>query len=94
MALVRLITTGVMEERALAGSLRALFPAHEFESKPHIDGFTSSEMPPPSSRTGAPRNLDKFTATLIGAFDPGNRRDRPRPDFVVARSSRAAHPST
>ncbi|MCA9635857.1 MAG: hypothetical protein KC420_07470 [Myxococcales bacterium] len=84
MALVRLITTGVMEEKALASSLRRLFPAHDFESKPHLDGFTSSTLPPPTSAAGTPRNVDKFAATLIGAFAPGNRRDRPRPDFVVA----------
>lgn len=29
-------------------------------------------------------NLEKFVAKLIGTFDPGNRRDRSRPDFVIA----------
>jgi hypothetical protein len=82
MARVQLITTGVMEERALGASLQRLFPDHEFVSKPHLDGFTSAPLPPqPHPR--APLNLDKFAATLIGTFDPGNRRDRPRPDFVI-----------
>ncbi|MFO7561917.1 MAG: hypothetical protein R6X02_04695 [Enhygromyxa sp.] len=82
MALVQLITTGVMEERALGASLRRLFPDHEFICKPHLDGFTSAPLPPqPHPR--APLNLDKFAKTLIGVFDPGNRRDRPRPDFLI-----------
>lgn len=82
MALVQLITTGVMEERALGASLKRLFPDHQFISKPHLDGFTSARLPPqPHPR--APLNLDKFAASLIGVFDPGNRRDRPRPDFLI-----------
>src|SRR5690606_38340196 len=82
MALVQLITTGVMEERALGRSLQRLFPDHEFISKPHLDGFTSAPLPPqPHPRV--PANLDRFAATLIGVFDPGNRRDRPRPDFLL-----------
>jgi hypothetical protein len=83
MARVRLITTGRMEKQALGVSLARLFPGHEFECKEHIDGFTSAPLPPASPTTSTPLNLDKFAATLIGAFDPGNRRDRPRPDFVI-----------
>lgn len=83
MARVLLITTGVMEQRALGASLQRLFPDHEFISKPHLDGFTSAPLPP-QLPTRAPLNLDKFAATLIGVFDPGNRKDRPRPDFVLA----------
>lgn len=83
MARVLLITTGVMEERALGTSLQRLFPEHEFISKPRLDGFTSAPLPP-QLPTRAPLNLDKFAATLIGVFDPGNRKDRPRPDFVLA----------
>lgn len=84
MARVQLITTGVMEERALGKSLARLFPEHEFVSRPHMDGFTSARLPPPPLPSRVPLNLDKLAATLIGAFDPGNRRDRPRPDFVIA----------
>jgi hypothetical protein len=84
MARILLITTGSMEERALGRSLQRLFPDHEFVSKPRIDGFTSAPLPPQLSDTTAPLNLSKFAATLIGTFDPGNRRDRPRPDFVLA----------
>jgi len=85
MARVQLITTGVMEERALGKSLRRLFPDHEFVSWPRLDGFTSARLPPaPPLPSGVRLNLDKFVANLIGAFDPGNRRDRSRPDFVVA----------
>jgi hypothetical protein len=85
MARVQLITTGVMEERALGKSLRRLFPDHEFVSKPRLDGFTSARLPPaPPLPSGVQLNLDKFVGNLIGAFDPGNRRDRARPDFVVA----------
>jgi hypothetical protein len=83
MARIRLITTGRMEKEALGVSLGRLFPGHEFECKEHIDGFTSARLPPASPTTSAPLNLDKFAATLIGVFDPGNRRDRPRPDFVI-----------
>ncbi|MEM9456487.1 MAG: hypothetical protein AAGF11_20070 [Myxococcota bacterium] len=84
MARVQLITTGVMEERALGKSLARLFPEHGFVSRPHLDGFTSARLPPPPLPSDVPRNLDKLAATLIGIFAPGNRRDRPRPDFVVA----------
>lgn len=84
MARVLLITTGSMEELALGRSLQPLFPSHEFVSKPHIDGFTSAPLPPQIDDARAPLNLSKFAATLIGIFDPGNRRDRPRPDFVLA----------
>ncbi|MCA9707020.1 MAG: hypothetical protein KDK70_14295, partial [Myxococcales bacterium] len=84
MARVQLITTGVMEERALGESLRRLFPEHEFISRPHLDGFTSARLPPPPLPTRVPLNVDKLATTLIGAFAPGGRRDRPRPDFVVA----------
>jgi hypothetical protein len=83
MARVRLITTGRMEKEALGVSLSRLFPGHEFECKEHVDGFTSARLPPESSPTSTPLNLDKFAATLIAVFDPGNRRDRPRPDFVI-----------
>lgn len=84
MARVLLVTTGVMEERALGKSLARLFPEHEFVSRPHLDGFTSARLPPTPPLSRVPLNLDKLAATLIGVFDPGNRRDRPRPDFVVA----------
>jgi hypothetical protein len=85
MARVQLITTGLMEERALGTSLQLLFPDHEFICKPHLDGFTSAPLPPTRSNTvRASLNIDKFASTLIGIFDPGNRKDRPRPDFVVA----------
>jgi hypothetical protein len=85
MARVLLITTGVMEERALGSSLRQIFPEHEFVSPPRLDGFTSARLPPePPLPSGIRTNLEKFARRLIGAFDPGNRRDRPRPDFVVA----------
>jgi hypothetical protein len=84
MARVQLITTGAMEERALGNSLRGLFPEHDFVSRPHLDGFTSARLPPTPPLARVPLNLDKLATTLIGVFDPGNRRDRPRPDFVVA----------
>lgn len=85
MARVQLITTGVMEERALGRSLRRLFPDHEFVSPPRLDGFTSAHLPPtPPLPSGVRLNLEKFVAKLIGTFDPGNRRDRSRPDFVIA----------
>jgi hypothetical protein len=84
MARVQLITTGVMEERALGTSLRMGFPDHDFVSRPHLDGFTSARLPPTPPLSRVPLNLDKLAAMLIGVFDPGNRRDRPRPDFVVA----------
>lgn len=83
MARVRLITTGRMEKQALGVSLSRLFPGHEFECKEHVDGFTSARLPPALPTTRTPLNLDKFAATLIAVFDPGNRRDRPRPDFVI-----------
>jgi hypothetical protein len=85
MARVQLITTGDMEERALGKSLRRLFPDHEFVSLPRLDGFTSAPLPPtPPLPSGVRLNLDKFVAKLIGAFAAGQRRDRSRPDFVVA----------
>lgn len=84
MARVLLVTTGVMEERGLGRSLRRLYPEHEFVSRPHLDGFTSARLPPTPPLARVPLNLDKLAATLIGVFDPGNRGDRPRPDFVVA----------
>lgn len=83
MARVLLVTTGVMEERALGKCLHRLFPDHEFVSRPHLDGFTSARVPPPP-HPRVPSNLEKFAKTLIGIFDPGNRRDRPRPDLVIA----------
>src|SRR4029079_18822145 len=57
---------------------------HDFVSRPHLDGFTSARLPPTPPLARVPLNLDKLAATLIGVFDPGNRRDRPRPDFAVA----------
>jgi hypothetical protein len=85
MARVQLITTGEMEQRALGRSLHRLFPDHKFVSAARLDGFTSAPLPPaPPLPAGVQLNLDKFVANLIGAFAPGNRRDRDRPDFVVA----------
>jgi len=87
MARVVLLTTGAMEERAFAGSLRRLFPDHEFVSKPRLDGFTSAPLPPDyaSFRGGLPPpNVQKFATNLIGCFAPGGRMDRPRPDYVLA----------
>lgn len=85
MARILLVTTGVMEERALGRSLSRLYPAHEFVSRTRLDGFTSAKLPPqPPLPKGVQSNLDKFAGNLIGVFDPGNRRDRSRPDFVVA----------
>ena len=79
MARVQLITTGVMEERALGRSLQRLFPEHELVSRPHLDGFTSARLPPTPPLARVPLNLDKLASTLVGVFDPGNRRDRPAP---------------
>lgn len=87
MARVVLLTTGTMEEKAFAASLRRLFPDHEFVSKPRFDGFTSARLPP-DARTvrakGGLLNLEKFAKQIIGCFAPGARTDRPRPDFVLA----------
>lgn len=87
MARVQLIVTGVMEEKALARSLQAVFPEHEFECKPRLDGFTSSRLPPDLATLTATQqrllNLDKFVKAMIGVFAPGARVDRARPDFVV-----------
>lgn len=86
MATVRVITTGLMEEKALHVSLQALFPEHTFVAHPRLDGFTSAPLPPdPADLARRPRpNLDKFVNTAIGLFAPGRRQDRPRPDFVLA----------
>ena len=46
MARVVLITTGRMEETALAASLRRIFPAHDFHCPPCLAGFTSAALPP------------------------------------------------
>ncbi|MBA3546982.1 MAG: hypothetical protein H0T76_10905 [Nannocystis sp.] len=87
MARVVLLTTGAMEEKAFAGSLRRLFPDHEFISKPRFDGFTSARLPPDYETYRERRhllNLEKFAKEIIGCFAPGGRTDRPRPDFVLA----------
>lgn len=68
MVRVQLVTTGVMEERALGKSLRRLFPGHEFVSPPHLDGFTSARLPPTPPLARVPLNLDKLAGTLIGLF--------------------------
>lgn len=85
MARILLVTAGVMEERALGRSSSRLYPDHEFVSRTRLDGFTSAKLPsqPPLPK-GDQSNLDEFAGNLIGVFDPGNRRDRSRPDFVVA----------
>jgi hypothetical protein len=83
MARVVLITTGKMEERALAASLHRLFPAHEFHSPPRLDGFTSATLPPAHEPRLRPlTNLNKFANTLIGRV-AGGRRDDPPADFVL-----------
>lgn len=88
MARVLLLVTGAMEERALARSLAACFPAHEFTCKPRLDGFTSSRLPPDFATLNETErkllNVDKFIKSIIGAVAPGGRRDIPRPDFVLA----------
>lgn len=85
---VLLITTGVMEERALPASLRRCFPDHEFVPHPRLDGFTSAQLPPDFAGLTATQrlllNIDKFARALIGAFAPGGRADRTRPDLVFA----------
>lgn len=83
MALVQLITTGRMEKEALGVSLARLFPEHEFRCPEPLDGFTSARLPPAPLATNTPINLDRFASRLIAAYDPGNRRDRPRPDYVI-----------
>jgi hypothetical protein len=88
MALVLLLVTGAMEEKALARSLKGCFPAHDFVCKPQLDGFTSSRLPPDfaalSETARKLLNVDKFLKSMIGAFAPGGRRDAPRPDFLLA----------
>lgn len=87
MARIVLLTTGAMEEKAFAASLRRLFPDHEFVSKPRFDGFTSAPLPPDYDALRERRpllNLEKFAREIIGCFAPGGRIDRPRPDYVLA----------
>lgn len=88
MARVQLITTGVMEERALGKCLQRCFPDHEFVARPRLDGFTSAKLPPDlASMSPTQRlllNIHKFARALIGTFAPGGREDRQRPDFVLA----------
>lgn len=83
MALVQLITTGRMEKEALGVSLARLFPGHDFRCPEPLDGFTSAPLPPDPRTSRTPLNLDRFVTRLVAAFDPGNRHDRPRPDFVL-----------
>lgn len=84
MARVVLITTGRMEETALAASLRRIFPAHDFHCPPCLAGFTSAALPPVHEPRLKPlTNLKKFANTLIGHFAAGRRADEPRADFVI-----------
>jgi hypothetical protein len=83
MARVVLITTGKMEERALAASLGRIFPGHDFHCLPRLDGFTSAPLPPvyePPLKRFA--NLNKFANALIGRI-AGGRSDEPPADFVI-----------
>lgn len=88
MALVRVVTTGVMEQRALHLSLQALFPEHEFVAHERLNGFTGAPLPPDirelPPHSGRRLSIDKFVKTLIGLFAPGQRKDRRRPDYVLA----------
>ena len=89
MAVVALITTGVMEHRALGKSLKRLFPTHEFVNWPPdgpLPGFTSSRVKVPSpvyDSTAIPSELSELATSLVGLVDRPRRQQRFDFVFVV-----------
>jgi hypothetical protein len=82
MAVVALITTGVMEHRALGKSLKRLFPNDEFVNWPPdgpLPGFTSGRVLVPSQfddSTAIPSELNELATSLVGLADRPRRQQR------------------